>query len=237
MAQNWNNLLTYIKHELGAPVNAIELLDSEIQTHIVDVVMPDFSQYIGNSVLYMLKQSMLITMTGTRSSAFKLPIVATGTEITRIQNVYYDSANSGITATINASSGLVSNPADLMQSTVMADMIAYLQPIKSYFFNKPDIIVFNKPVLTDLIMDLDVVHTNPNTIPGDMYIKAFRKMALVSVIDYIVAIRSKFSTVQTPLGEINLNIEFLTTKADRLREEFQRVLDDIPPDPLVEFII
>jgi len=236
MAQNWNNLLTYIKRELGAPVNAIEMTDAEMQQQITDLVMPDFSQYEGENRLYLLTPDMKTIVPGSKDT-FRLPIVATGTEVTRVNQAYYDTATGGVNAAINASSGVVSNPFQLIPSTVFNSANAYLQPIKSYIFNKPDIIIFNEPVLSTIILDLDVVHTNPNTIPGDLYTKVFKKQCAISIIDYIIAIRSKFDNVQTPLGEVGMNIDFLISKADRFREEVKEVLDDLPPDPLVEFII
>jgi len=238
MAQNWNNLLTYIKHELGVPSNLIEMTDAEITSNILHVVMPDFSQYMGKNMLYALDQSMALTTTGS-ASAYKLPLVANdGIEITRIQNAYYGSASSGLAASINnTSSGLSTNPSAMIMSTVYADALASLAPIRSYVFNKPDVIMFTSRLAGSIIIELDVVHTNPNTIPGDLYHKSFKKMCLLSIIEGIVAIRSKYTSVQTPIGEVALNIDFLISKADRLRDEIKEVNNDIPPDPLLAFVI
>ncbi len=43
--QNWNNILNYVKLNLGAPLNLIEMSDDEIIENLKDQVLPVFSQY------------------------------------------------------------------------------------------------------------------------------------------------------------------------------------------------
>lgn len=43
--QNWNNILSYIKLSLGAPLNLIEIPDSDIIEYLKEHVLPVFSQY------------------------------------------------------------------------------------------------------------------------------------------------------------------------------------------------
>jgi len=236
MAQNWNNLLTYIKHELGAPSNKLEMTDTEIQSHITSIVMPEFSAYLGANIYYVLTDAMKITSTGT-TTAYKLPLVADGTEVVEVNNAYFAGPNSGITSSNNATAGMVTDPAAIMMSTLASDAYNYMLPIRSFRFNAPDIIVFNNALTQMVVLDLDIIHTNPNTIPADMYHKAFKKQCLISVIDWIISMRSKYQTMQTPFGEVGLNIDFLQTKADRMRDEVKEVLNDIPPEPLVTFVI
>jgi len=236
MAQNWNNLLTYIKHELGSPSNKLEITDAEMQLHITTVVMPDFSTYLGANIYYVLTDAMRITIPGT-NNAFRLPLVAEGIEIMEVNNAFYSNSNGGMSAATNATAGMSTDPKAIIMSTVASDAYNFLLPIRSFRYDPPDILVFNNKLSSMPVLDLDVVHTNPNTIPSDMYHKAFKKQALVSIIDYIIAMRSKYQTMQTPFGEVGLNIDFLQTKADRMRDEFKEVLNDIPPEPLVTFVI
>ena len=43
--QNWNNVLSYIKLMLGAPINLVEISDSDIIEFLKEHVLPVFSQY------------------------------------------------------------------------------------------------------------------------------------------------------------------------------------------------
>ena len=43
--QNWNNVLSYIKLNLGSPLNLIEMSDDEIIENLKEHVLPVFSQY------------------------------------------------------------------------------------------------------------------------------------------------------------------------------------------------
>jgi len=45
MAQSWNNVLSYIKMGLGAPLNLIELADSDIIDMLKEHIIPYFSQF------------------------------------------------------------------------------------------------------------------------------------------------------------------------------------------------
>ena len=46
MPQTWNNLLEYIKLELGVPVNLLEISDDDIIKYIKNHALPEFSQYV-----------------------------------------------------------------------------------------------------------------------------------------------------------------------------------------------
>ncbi len=43
--QNWNNVLSYIKLNLGAPLNLIEMSDDEIVENLKEHTLQTFSQY------------------------------------------------------------------------------------------------------------------------------------------------------------------------------------------------
>ena len=45
MAQTWNDVLSYIKINLGVPLNKLEISDDDLVTNLRDQVLPLFSQY------------------------------------------------------------------------------------------------------------------------------------------------------------------------------------------------
>jgi len=237
MSQSWNSLLTYIKHELGAPSNKLEISDAEMQDHITTVVLPEYSAYLGENIYYKLTDSMKTTLEGT-NYAYKLPIVANGTRISEVNAAYVDNASTGGSIPTTNIPTTPTQAGMSMQSTnsLITAWISRFAVIKSFRFRPPDIIIFTEQLTTMPVLDLDIVHSTPQSIPSDMYHKAFKKQALVSIIDWIISQRSKYQTMQTPFGEVSLNIDFLQTKSDRLRDEFKEVLNDIPPEPLIEFL-
>ena len=46
MSQSWNNILSYIKLGLGAPLNLLEFSDEELIQNLKEHVLPFFSQLL-----------------------------------------------------------------------------------------------------------------------------------------------------------------------------------------------
>lgn len=236
MAQTWTNLLYYIQSELSGNLNSIELTDADIRQRVVRSTLPDFSQYIPAEYLYLLTLNDRVTTAGqTTRDKFVIPVATLNIDIVRIRDVYWSNANTNAILS-GQSSGLMLNPVDSVSSTRMLDMIQSLQPIQNVMFSPPDTLIFSQPVITNTILQLHVEHTSPITIPGDMYHKAFKKMALRDVLQTLIMSRSKFSTLNTPMGQIEMNVDMLIQLKESLTQEIKEVLDNLPPDPIVEFL-
>lgn len=74
-SQSWNNILSYIKLGLGAPLNLIEISDSEIIAMLKEHVLPVFSQYSPlKKWVYMGPEHMIIdNLPGQPLYRFKIP--------------------------------------------------------------------------------------------------------------------------------------------------------------------
>ncbi len=66
------------------------------------------------------------------------------------------------------------------------------------------------------------------------YNLAFKKMCLGSVENWLAALRSKYESVSTPFGQLNLNWQSLQQSAQQHLEEANQFLASIPPDKLIE---
>lgn len=73
-AQSWNNILSYIKMSLGAPLNMIELSDTDIIDVLKEHVLPVFSQYCPWKRWVALNSSNLIDhYSGQPMYQYKIP--------------------------------------------------------------------------------------------------------------------------------------------------------------------
>jgi len=79
-----------------------------------------------------------------------------------------------------------------------------------------------------ILLTINTYHTDTITMPSDM-ITTIRKLLLSDVMDAIGNARSRFNTINTPQGQINLNGQRLLDEAKQLHEEAIRELEDIPP--------
>jgi len=234
MAQNWSNLFYYINSKLASNVNALELTNADLQSIILNVTLPDFSIYMPLKKVYKLTMGMLVPGSLNKYT-FKLPVATEGFTIVRVEEAYY-SRLSNNTSLSNVNNGVLINPEDIAMAQQSIDMRASLSTVRTYDFIPPDIITFNKIISADMLLDLSIEHTSPDTIPSDLYHKLFKKIALRDVLDNIIMARSKYTNLATPLGQIELNIDNLVQIRDRLNDEIKETEDNVPPDVMVTFL-
>ena len=91
MAQTWNNLLSYIKLELGAPLNLLEMSDQEIIENIKEHILPFFSQYMPRMKFCIVNEADLarIGTPGEPRYKYKIPREV-GEPIYDIKEVYHE---------------------------------------------------------------------------------------------------------------------------------------------------
>ena len=74
--QNWNNVLSYIKLNLGAPLNLIEMSDDEIVENLKEHTLQTFSQYCPLKKWVYIGPEHAVNTTGTPGKpqyVFKIP--------------------------------------------------------------------------------------------------------------------------------------------------------------------
>lgn len=230
--QNFNNLLFYIKSEIGyfnTPVK--ELTDNDIIKIITDVVLPEYSVYDPAYMLYLLSpQSTTITVDA-GYTRYKIPIADLGINIINVDEIYWNSGSVG--SVFFAGSSYYYTPTDTVILNRMFDILNSLNTVKTFNFVPPDTIVINSQIPQNLLALLNIVHKDLSTISPDLYHILFKKMALYHVIMAVVAQRNRYATLSTPFGEIQMGVDMLMNKAETLKSEINEVISNLPPKHVV----
>lgn len=236
MAQNWNNIINLVKSNLGSKSSNIEITDDEFITHFKEHTLPYFSQISPLQSWILLDGSNLVTLPNMHSRyVYKLPI-PDGITIVDIVDVYFNS-NFAITGTEfnEISARMTNNPADIVMANTLGDMARFLTTVNDYKFIKPDIIRFTESTRdAPLIVEINIEHNNPSTIPGDLYHKLFKNMTIVDGLELVLNNRNKFSNVTTPFGQIDLNTDYISQRIQELKQKNEEIIDGLPHRQFLE---
>lgn len=252
MQQSWNNILNYIKRQLGGKLNLIEMSDEEILEGIREDVMPFFSQYVP------LKKGTSITEENRVGKSdrslnrwtYNLP-VAEDVYIIDIFEVYSSPRGDTMTDPYYGTKYSKSNVAgsigyygrgdvnmpgggmiDMVISNQFLDMIDSLSMKNTWEFRPPRLLVFDASITHALVV-YNTIHDDPKTVDPSLYNIIFKPLCLATVIEWIVALRSKYQQLSTQMGEIQLNFQELQQKGERLKQEAIEKLNQIPPDHFI----
>lgn len=225
MAQNWNNILIYVKANLGTKTSDLEITDDEFILYFKEITLPYFSQIIPLHAWSVITSSDLIEESKFKSKyTYKLNNVDEY-EVIDVASVYLGHPTAAhVLSSINTR-----NPADIVMANTLNDMVKFLGTVNDYEFIKPNYIRFTQRPGTDqFIAELNIEHKDCITIPSDMYHKLFRQMCLVDALELILNNRNKFTNITTPFGEINLNFDYIQQKAADLRRQNEEMIDFLP---------
>lgn len=231
-AQTWNNILSYIKIELGAKYNLLEYTDDEIVDALKDHVLTKFSQYSPwNNYAFMTSANRLASGSGEPLNKYRIP-VPEGTQIIDILDVYFPD-NSNI---ISDYGDYIANPGqamDFVMSNTFMDALRSLQTRQTWEFITPDILIFDLELSGAATVVYNTNHLAPSTIRPDLYNNIFKDMCLAKVKIWISALRNKFEQLATPVATININWEKLESDGRELWTKCEESLSILPPDHLV----
>ena len=224
-AINWNNTLEYIKMQLGAQVNRLEINEYDMINIIKTVTMPEFCQYVNYIDRISYPSDKIVKIDSEYRYRYK--IINYERQIYEIKQIYLP------VGIVNMLGTTIGNPVAQSIKGYTASMNTSLMPVRTFQFFRPDVIELDIPLgfpePTHFDVEVGAEFLNPNEIEPSMY-SAFKKLAAADVIDYIISIRSKFEQLTTPQGTINLNISRLEQKAERLRAEAMQKLENTVPD-------
>jgi hypothetical protein len=234
--QSWENLIDYIKGELGAPVLNIELSDDDIMNIIKNHVLPLFSRYDPLIMYYlMFEETNCIQFEPTKIYQIRdFPyaimridqIIAKPNLIDWNQNISVALYSGDITNLLGTNYMLQS------KTLVLADDTwTFIPP------NKIELIKSNNSiwVYDDFIAKLACIHEDPTTVDPDLY-PYLRDLALAEVMIYIGRIRTKFQSFNTPVGQIDMPAQELLQEGQQLKERVLEKLDRLPPDHYIYFL-
>jgi hypothetical protein len=232
--QNWNNILSHIKYKLGVPHNLLEVSDDDIVNLLKDQVLPAFSLYNPAKCWVQLRDGDQQTAPVNYNYNTFILKIPDEVQVLTVHQVYSNTI-SPFTGNLNTMAMFV-DPVDIVLSNAYSTLAASLQPIQNFEFFPPRTLCFGQLIGMGVIVEVNVVHTRLDTIESDLYNNIFKKMCLSAVIKYIIAIRNKFSTINTPFGDFSLNISDLQNMVQTLDGDIQLAIDNTPPDMLVAWL-
>lgn len=234
-AQNWNTIIKIIKNRLGAPLNLLEMSDSDIVESLKLETLTRFSNHVPyTKYMWISIANLMERQPGYPQHRFSLPIKEDEV-ILDITDVYF--SNDG--AILDQFGQWIASSEDAIDTVIMntfIDAVKSLQTRQTWQFIPPKTIIFDLPVSVACI-EYSVEHMVLNTIPPDMFWEIFVEMCYGYVLKWIIAKRKKYSTLATPFGNIELNVAALEQEAQIILDKVEQKLAAVPPDHLVYMTI
>lgn len=221
---NWNNTVNYIKAQLGAQVNQLEIDEYDIVNIIETITMPEFCSYVNYEDFIYGDKLVEDTSYQVRPSAL---IKDYDRQIFEIKDIYFPRY---VIASFQIPY-MASDTIDFAMDNYATSIPKSMVPIRNWEFIRPNRILFNFPGLaavpeiSKIVVRVGAAFKNPNEIEPSMY-KQFRKLAAADVIDYVISLRTKYQNLTTPQGQINMDLSRLEQKATQLRQEAVSVLEE-----------
>jgi len=235
MAQTWNDVLNYIKINLGVPLNKLEISDDDIVNNLRDQVLPLFSQFAPMKKYKAISDNNLIISTdGQPLYQYRIPLDAEE-YIIDILNVYFSNESTAVSVV----APLISTPNEVIDTLIQnsyLDILKSLQAVNTWDFIPPDKLLFDFSIGYGII-EYNTVHDDLSTIDPDKYHIMFKKLCLANVKIWLSSIRSKYENLTTPFGPINLNWEKLDADGKQEKEEVMVLLNMLPPDFLIHVCV
>ena len=224
--QNWNSLLEYIKYNLGAPNNSIELSDDEIIKYIKSNTLVEISNYVPLRKHVVLNSEDIID---SKIGKYKLN---TDDYILDVIRIIYSTSSYGHIDSKDAIMSLIGNYVESMKS--------YLSPGIHFYFESPYYIIFNDSIRSSLMLpalvEYSTVYKTLDEMPADIYHNYFKKMSLADIMILLGMNRSKY-VLSSPFGQIENNGSELLNKGEQLKRSILNELSQlIPPDKFIDFI-
>jgi len=255
--QTWNNVLGYLRRNLGSNLNLLEMSDDEIIEGIKDDVLPYFSQYVPCKKFIPIYPYHRVSHTpGYNQWRYVIP-VQEGERIIDVFDAYFSSGtagwddpyagtkyegggqHAGESLAAGGSFGFGGGSADerfvgegLIDTAIAnayGDISRYMMARNTWQFFPPNIIEFDKELGAGVVV-YNTDHTDLKTIPADYYDTTLKKLILGNVQKWVAALRSKYESLNTPFGEVRLNYSKLEQDGQTNIDAAQALLDASPLD-------
>lgn len=228
--QNWDNIISYIKDEMGHDVMSLELSDTQIVEKIQNHVLPEFSAWDGLHRYYKMTEDNIISWEPVLTYEFKdFPY-----KIFEVKNIVHNATYVDLDHIFSQS--IVGDVTDFLVRQNYVDMSRIVKADNTWRFLPPNQFQLTKAGFTNItnefILVLDCVHNDPSTISPGLY-DAFRDLATSYIMNAIGRIRKKYNNFNTPFGNIQLNADELIQEAKEMRMRTLEELKRTPPEQLI----
>lgn len=248
--QNWNNILDYVKLNLGAKLNFLEMSDDEIIRNIKTQIIPEFSQFSPHkkeTIIDGYRDIIRDLKPGENRFTYKIPSEDDEYIIDVLELYYGETYHSDYDDPYYGTkySQSRSNPVphghsgsgffgmiDTVIGNRVNDMQKYLRTRNTWEFRPPNLILTDLGIESATIV-YNVPHKTLKTINPDVYHSAFKPYCLGNVQLWISNLRQKYGELTTPFGNIKLNWEKLEQDAKENIEKAKDILNRLPLDHFV----
>jgi len=233
---------------MGGKLNLLEMSDEEILEGLKEDVMSYFSQYSPLKKYCVIddnQRNEFSIDSGDTQWKYELP-VSIDEYVVDVYDVYI-SSNRGMdpfygtkyaSSSIGGSIGLYGRGTanvygggimDAVMNNEVLDIIRSLSKVNTWEFTPPKTIRLDEHVEKAVVV-YNTTHKDPSTIMPDFYNIIFKPLCLGNVEKWIAALRSKYETLSTPMGEVKVNWQQLEQNAERRLQTAQQQLEQIVPD-------
>ncbi len=229
--QNWNDILEYIKINLGAQINMLEIKDDDMIRMLKNQVLTYFSQFAPDKKYVLINASNLKGNSNLPSGQpqYKYEIPIDDDEyIVDIFDAYITSSETILNTYAYNYYGAI----DAVMANSYIDALKSLQVRNTWDFRPPKEISFDQEIRAAVIV-YNVNHKLLETVRPDLYQLMFKPLCLANVKLWIASMRSKYTGLQTPFGTIDLNWQSLQQEGLQEREKVDQMLQTLPPDHLI----
>lgn len=228
--QTWDNVLSFIKLNLGADVQKLEFSDDRMIEIIYEHSLMEFSMYESYTTYYKMTSLHMISESPFLIYEFKEDFPFRILELKRRIDQTF---NYGDMLTIPSSTNLV----DTLVRQNYLDMTAITRATSTMQFDPPNRVRVIEPSLNidfqrDFILEVGVAHESPLTISPGVY-DLFRDLALADIMIYLAQIRSKFNNFTTPFGQVTMNAEQMLVDGKEIKA---RVISELKRNPPEQYI-
>lgn len=228
--QTWDNVLSFIKLNLGADVQKLEFSDDRIIAIIKEHSLMEFSMFESYTRYYKMTTNHMISQAPFLVYEFGDDFPYRVLELKRrIDQVF----NYGDMLTIPTSANLV----DTLVRQNYLDMSSITRAEMSMAFDPPSRIRVIEPSINveyqrEFIIEVGVAHESPLTISPGVY-DLFRDLALGDIMIFLAKIRGKFNNFNTPFGTIQLDADQLLQEGNEIKARVVAELKRNPPEQLI----
>jgi hypothetical protein len=223
--QNYNNILHYIKSNLGF-LNQIELSNEDIFEYIKEHSLTELSLFDPRKKVVKISKEQL-TDHEFEQYCYVIPI-SEDEDILSILDVATN-INGMNRRVYDVYTNVLSNVQESMLAS-LTDHQTYRLIYKSKETGYKYMISFYKELLEDVYVTLGLKHLELSTISPDVYNLYFKDLCLRDIINMLIANRSKFEELGTNNASIRLNMNFLEQK----KSDLDRKLDEAKQDFLLD---
>ena len=231
----WDNLISYIKLELGADINKLEFSDTRMMEIIREHSLMELSQILPQQEFVKMSNKNLVSRSIHRR--YKIP---TKSHVIDINEIFVDSSYVYQQTADTAPTEL--EALDLFQSNnYQFDLGRSLSSVTTFKLIAPnhvDILTnqANSDAINNgFILELNIKHTDVSTVPMDLY-SDFRDLALGDIMTFLGRLRTKYQGLNTPYGVVNTRGDEMVQEGKELRRNALERLRYTPPRQAIYFL-